>query len=389
MNRVNILLFLSILISLVLSSCINTGSEKSESDIYLTAFPPETCSVPLNIGELPPLPDRVTTGAEKSASDIDLTAFPPETEPVPWYIGGLPPLPDRLTIGDTSYEIVVRTSIPREITSRLPSAYRFQPEQLMKYFDKSLRYWFEGNKFLRSPDGKFALPFEGEAPFVGYIDFAQKEFICFKEAFPPTGEEQEKGNFSPRYKWTGVLDHRPKQPTALWLFVRRWNLEKQAFSSHRVSIPLADPGNIRFEMMKYAVVRVFAQAENEILCEVLVGDNRNRYWARISTDTWAILAKGKWKKERDHLGPVAYSPDQREIYAVYSSVGLVIFDAKNGNEKAHLRVGSHGNAFTFGATFDPGGSVAVVSTPYLYKIALIDVKTHLLLSEYQTAFPLA
>jgi hypothetical protein len=53
MNRVNILLFLSILISLVLSSCTNTGSEKSAPDIDLTAFPEETCSVQLNMGGLP------------------------------------------------------------------------------------------------------------------------------------------------------------------------------------------------------------------------------------------------------------------------------------------------------------------------------------------------
>jgi hypothetical protein len=338
MNRTNILLFLSILNSLVLFSCSNTGSEKSESAIDLTAFPKETCEVPLNMGGLPPLPDRVTTSYENSEFWIDLTAFPPETCPVPWCIGGLIPLPDRLTIGDTSYEIVVRTSIPRKMMSQLPSAYRFQQEQLMKYFDKSLRYWFESDEFLRSPDGKFALPFSGDAPFVGYIDFAQKKFICFKEAFPPTGEEL------PGYKWTGVLAHQPKPPTVLWLFVRRRNQKRPGYSSHRVSIPLADPGNIRVERMKYAVVRVFAQAENEILCEISVGDNWNRYWARISTDSWAILAKENRNKERD-LGLAAYSPDQSEIYAVYSS-GLVIFDAKNGFEKAHLRVG-YFNAFTW------------------------------------------
>lgn len=300
----------------------------------------------------------------------------------------LTPLPDSVTIGDTTYEIVPRTAMPREMTSRLPSAYRFQKGLPIKRLDKSLQHWLGGYQFLRSPDRKFALPFEGSAPFVGYIDLAKMEFIYFKEAFTPTGEEQGKGSFT-RYEWTGVLDRRPGQPTELRLFVRRWDRERKAFSSHRVSIPLSDPGNIRVEMMKHAVVeRVFAQAENEILCEVV--DNGNRNWARISTDTWTFLAKGKPSKEYGHIGRAVYSPGQREIYAVYSGGGLVIFDAENGNEKAHHgKVGHYFNAFTFGATFDPGGSVAVVSTPYRNRITLIDVKTRRILSEYKTSAPLA
>lgn len=129
MNRMNLLLFLSILLSLVLSSGSHTGSEKSVSDTDLTTFPPETGSVLLNTGELSSLPDHVTTRANKSESEIVLRVLPPETEPVPPYIAaGFLPLPDSLTIGDTSYEIVERTSRPREMTSRLPSAYRFQKE---------------------------------------------------------------------------------------------------------------------------------------------------------------------------------------------------------------------------------------------------------------------
>ena len=223
--------------------------------------------------------------------------------------------------------------------------------------------------------------------FYGYIDLAKKEFIYFKEAFTPTGEEQGKGSFT-RFQWTGVLDQRPKQPASMWLFVRRWDRKRQAFSSHRVSIPLSDPGKIRVEMMEHALVeRVFTRAENEILGKVV--DVGNRIWARISTDTWAVLAKGKSSKKYGHLGRALYSPGTREIYTVYSGGGLVIFDAENGNEKAHHgKVGHYFNAFTFGATFDPGGSVAVVSTPYRHRIALIDVKTHRILLEYKTASPL-
>ena len=300
----------------------------------------------------------------------------------------LTPLPDSVTIGETTYEIVFRISMPREMTSRLPRAYQFLKGQPIKGLDKSVRYWLGGVEFLRSPDGKFALPFEGSAPFVGYIDLAKKEFIYFKEAFTPTGEAQGKGSFT-RYKWTGLLDQRPKQPTSLWLFVRRWDRERQAFASHRVSIPLFDPGKIRVAMMNHAVLeRVLAQAENEILCRIV--DNRNRNWARISMDDWAVLAQGKLSKEFGHLGRAVYSPDQREIYAVYSGGGLVIFDAENGNEKVHhATVGHYFNAFTFGATFDPGGSVAVVSTPYRHKIALIDVRTRRIISEYRTTSPLA
>ena len=96
--------------------------------------------------------------------------------------------------------------------------------------------------------------------FYGYIDLPKKEFIYFKEAFTPTGEEQGKDSFT-RYQWTGVLDQRPKQPASMWLFVRRWDRKRQAFSSHRVSIPLSDPGKIQVEMMKHAVVeQVFTQA---------------------------------------------------------------------------------------------------------------------------------
>ena len=298
------------------------------------------------------------------------------------------PLPDSVTIAETTYEIVARATMPGELTSRLPSAYRFLKGQPIEGLDKSVRYWLGGAEFLRSTDGKFALPFEGSAPFVGYIDLAENEFIYFKEAFTPTGEAQGKGSFT-RYEWTGVLDQRPKQPTSLWLFVRRWDREKQAFASHRVSIPLSDPGKIRVEMMQQTVLeRVLAQAENEILCQVV--DNRNRNWARISMDTWAVLAKGRLSKKFGHLGRAVYSPDHREIYAVYSGGGLVIFDAENGNEKTHHgKVGHYFNAFTFGATFDPGGSIAVVSTPYRHRIALIDVKTRRIISEYQTALPLA
>ena len=300
----------------------------------------------------------------------------------------LAPFPDSVTIGDITYEIVPGTSMPREMTSMLPSAYRFQKGQPIKRLEKSLRYWLGGYEFLRSPDGKFALPFEGRAPFVGYIDLYKEEFIYLNEAFTPTGEELGKGSPT-RYKWTGVLDQRPEQPTVLWLFVRRWDREKQTFSSHRVRIPLADPGNIRVEMMKHAVVeQVFAQTENEILCSVVDGGNRK--WARVSMNTWAILAKGNPSKRYGQLGRAVYSPGQREIYVVYSGGGLVMFDAENGNEKAHHgKVGHYFNAFTFGATFDPGGSVAVVTTPYRHRIALIDVKTRQILSEYKTASPLA
>ena len=42
MNRVNLLLFLSLLISLVLFSCTHTSSDNSEPKIDLTAFPPTT-----------------------------------------------------------------------------------------------------------------------------------------------------------------------------------------------------------------------------------------------------------------------------------------------------------------------------------------------------------
>ena len=300
----------------------------------------------------------------------------------------LPPLPDSITVGNTTYKIVPSTSMPRELASRLPGAYRFQKEQPVQRLDKTLQHWLGGYEFLRTPDDKFALPFEGSAPFVGYINLAKEQFIYFKKTFPPTGEEQGKGSFT-RYKWVGVLDQRLEQPTALWLFVRRWDRDKKVFSSHRVSIPLADPGNIRVEMMQHAVVEeVFSQADNEILCEVV--DNGNRNWARISLDTWAVLAKGKLSKEYGHLGRAVYTPDKREIYTVHSGGGLVIFDAENGDEKAHLgNVGHYFNAFTLGATFDPGGSVAVVSTPYRRRISLIDVKTRRVLSEYKTESPLA
>lgn len=298
------------------------------------------------------------------------------------------PLPDNVILGGTAYEVIPRTFMPRKMTSRLPSAYRFRKDQPVKGLDESLEHWLESQEFLRSPDGKYAFPFRGSAPFVGYIDLAKKEFIQLKEAFPPTGEEQGKGGSS-RYRWTGVLDQRPEQSTALWLFVRRWDRDRMAFSSHRVKIPLADPGNIRIEIMMSAVVeRVFTKAENEILCEVV--DNRNRNWARISTETWGVLAKGQPSKSYGHLGRAVYSPDQREIYTVYSSGGLVIFNAENGSENAHhARVGHFFNAFTFGATFDPGGSVAAISTPYRHKITLIDVKTRQVLLEYKTAAPLA
>lgn len=300
-------------------------------------------------------------------------------------------LPTVIIIGNTTYKVVLCDDINSEITSRLPRKYQFQKNQAIKDIDKSIQYWLSGDEFLRSPDGNFAVPFEGEAPFVGYIDLGKKEFIYFKETFPPTGEEQEKGGLT-RYKWTGVLNQKSEQSTSeMWLFVRRWDREKEIFSSHRLHIPLSHPEYTTIEMMKYVVVeRVFIQSENEVLCEIV--DENDINWARISTNTWNILAKGKPLREYARLGRAVYSPDKSEIYAVYATKGegLVIFDAKTGEEKVRYEnIGHYFNAFTFGPTFSPEGSVVAVSTPYQHKISLIDVKTHRVISEYKTVFPLA
>lgn len=298
------------------------------------------------------------------------------------------PLPDHLTIGGVTYEIVVRPSLPPALHAHVPSAYWFPKGPPIKDLDESLQDGLEDHKFLRSPDGKFALPYQGSGPFIGYIDLAQQDFIDLQERLIPMGEETEAGR--PRhYKWTGVLDQSTQPPTTLWLFVHRWNPARKVFASQRMTIPLTHPENIRIEAMEQAVVeRVFAQAENELLCQIV--DGVNRHWARLSTETWTLLAQEKPSQTDGHLGWAGYAPGQREIYAVYAGGGLVIFDAENGYEMVqHRTVGHFFNAWTLGASFDPSDSVAVVSTPYQQKLTLMDVKTQQIVAEYQTPFPLA
>jgi hypothetical protein len=298
------------------------------------------------------------------------------------------PLPDRLVVGRTTYEIVVRPSPPPALHARLPSAYRFPKGPPIKHLNESLQYGLEGHEFLQSPNGKFALPYEGSGSFFGYIDLARQDFIDFKARLTPMGEGPETGRPG-HYQWAGVLDQSTKPPTTLWLFVRHWDGKRNVFSSQRMTILLDHPESTQVDMMEQVVVeQVFAQAENELLCQIIEGVNRN--WARLSTQTWTLLAQGKLSRKYGHLGWAGYTPGQREIYAVYSGGGLVIFDAENGHEQVHHRtVGHFSNAFTFGASFDPGGSVAVVSTPYQQKITLIDVKTQQIVAEYKSAFPLA
>lgn len=297
------------------------------------------------------------------------------------------PLPDGITVGDKTYAVISRAEIPNELRTELPNAWRFTGRQPLDSLDASLRYWLEGSEFLKSPDGKFALPFRGSAPFVGFIDIARKEFVRFDAHFPPTGEEPGKGGQT-RYQWTALPDDVRNAPAGLWLFVRRWDRERRVMSSHRARVSFAEPARIQVEPMKAAVERVCARDGKEMLC--LIDDTGGETWARISTDTWEILAKGKPLREHGHIGPVKYSPDRSEIYAVYSSGGLVIYDAADGREKAHPGTfGRFANAFTLGATFDPSGSIALVSTPYASELTMIEVKTGRVLARYKTSAPLA
>lgn len=297
------------------------------------------------------------------------------------------PLPDGISVGDKTYAVVSRAEIPNELRTALPNVWRFSSRQPLDLLDASLRYWLEGSEFLKSPDGKFALPFRGSAPFVGFIEIAKKEFVRYDAHFPPTGEEPAKGG-PPRYEWAALPDDERNAPTGLWLFVRRWDRELQVMSSHRARVSFADPARIQVEPMKAAVERVYARDGKEMLC--LIVEAGGETWARISTDTWEILAKGKPLGEHGHIGPVKYSPDRSEIYAVYSSGGLIIFDAADGREKIHPgKCGRFANAFTLGATFDPSGSVALVSTPYASEITLIEVKTGRVVARYKTSAPLA
>ena len=297
------------------------------------------------------------------------------------------PLPNSITVRDTTYSVVQRDSLPDEFTSAVPIAFRFRGKRPIDVLAPSVRYWLEGSEFLRSPDGQSALPFTGSAPFVGYINLVRGEFVTYKDVFPPTGEEKGKGGPT-RYEWTAFLDERLAAAPQLLLFVHRWNRETKTFSSHRVIIPCDAPERIRVEPMRSVVERVCARAEKEVLC--VVDDGRDRTWARLATDTWELIAKGKPRPQDGHIGRVVYSPDQREIYAVFSSAGLVVFDAANGVEKAHFgRAGRYVNAFSLGATFDPGGTVAAVSTPYASELTIIDVKSRRILSRYKTPVPLS
>ena len=236
---------------------------------------------------------------------------------------------------------------------------------------------------MRSPDGRFALPFQGEAPFVSYINLDSKSFVSFKDAFPPTGEQLGK-SVPPRYRWVALPDDGP-QPQGMWLLVSLWNRESQKTSAWRVRIPFNDPSKIQVVAMdETAVLEILARNGKEFIA--LIAEKFT--WARISTESWKVLAIGNPTGDHAQLGHAAYSPDQREIYAVYSG-GLAIFNAGDGKELTRPGVGHFANAFTLGATFDPTGAVAVIATPYASGITLLDVKTHRILKQYKSATPLS
>jgi hypothetical protein len=296
------------------------------------------------------------------------------------------PLPGSLTIAGKMYTVVPAKSAPDMSSSKPPKAFRFQVKDPVGILDETFRYWLGGATFLRTPDGRVALPYHGGAPFVGYIDLAKKSFVPYQDAFPPTGEKPYEGGPT-RYGWVALLDEGP-QPQGLCLFVSRWNREAQRWASWRARIRFDATDQIEVTEMKgVAVLEVLARNEKEFIA--CIDDGPDRTWARISTDTWKVLAKGKPAKEYGHLGRTTYSPDKSEIYTVYSSGGLVIFNAADGVEKAHLDAGRYANASTFGATFDPSGSVAVVSTPYASEVTLIDVKTRQIIARHKTSAPLA
>lgn len=296
------------------------------------------------------------------------------------------PLPSSLIIAGKTYAVVPAKSAPDSSLWKPPEAFRFDGNQPIDVLDETLRYWLGGASFLRAPGGRVALPYHGGAPFVGYIDLEKKSFVPYKDAFPPTGEKPYEGGPT-RYGWVALLDEEP-QPPGLWLFVSRWSREAQRWASWRVRIRFDEPDRIEVADMKgVAVLNVLARNGKEFIA--CIDDGPDRTWARLSTDTWKVLAKGKPSKEYGHLGRTTYSPDKSEVYTVYSSGGLVIFNAEDGVEKAHLDAGRYANASTLGATFDPSGSVAVVSTPYASEVALIDVKTRRILARHKTTAPLA
>ena len=298
----------------------------------------------------------------------------------------LPLLPVRINVGEVTYTVA---PAPSDTTAHRETLRLRKDKQPLKSLGDVYQYWLDGDVFLRPPDGRFAIPYSGYAPFVGYIDLTKNEFVGFNEPFPATGETPGDEPSLTKYEWTGMLKEGEEHPDTVLLFVRRWDREKQVFASHRVSIPVANPQDFQVEAMSHLVVeKIFVQLKNELLCQIV--DDGDRNWARISTDTWTVLAKGKLPKELGHLGHAVFSPNGRDIYAVYSLGGLVIFNAENGDPKIHHRtVGGYFNAFTLGPTFDPDGSLAVVSTPYQHRISLIDVETRRIIAEYKTATPLA
>lgn len=303
--------------------------------------------------------------------------------------GKAAPLPTTLEIGDKKYAVVEVDSVPGAHRDGLPESLRFGEGKAIEGLPEDVRYYLEGAAFLRTPDGRFAVPFTGEAPFVGCIDLKAKTFVSFKDAFPPTGERAGGSDLTPtRYQWNALLDDGDK-PAGMWLFVRRWDRGAKKFGSWRARVEFDAPDRVEAVAMDGVVpLRILGRREGEFLCEV-PGDRAT--WARVSTETWKALATGKPADDYGHIGPSAYSPDGTEIYAAYTigRAGLVVFDARTGGENAKVDVAGNFNAHTLGATFDPGGSTAAFSSPYQSEVALIDLKTRKVRARYSSAHPLA
>jgi hypothetical protein len=299
----------------------------------------------------------------------------------------LPPLPETLEVAGERYEIVFhkldRSRIMMPTEPQLPAGFRVERKEALEGLGKQERYWLEGQSFLRPPDSALALPLQGSAAFVGYVDREQQKFQRW-DAFPATGEASGK-RFSPRYEWCGVLDL--VDPTGMWLFVRRWNRQKKAHSAYRGRVKFASPADAKFVSMDFAIEQVMARREGELLCRVI--ESRARHWLRLSTKDWSVIARGKPVLGNTHLGPATYSPDGKQIFLLYSSQGLAIFDAATGERKSHHpSVGRFANAVTDGVSFSPDGETAVVTAPYAHNLTLLNVADGTIIATYKTQNPL-
>ena len=230
----------------------------------------------------------------------------------------------------------------------------------------------EGSQWAFSADERFAFPIagKGRAGWV-YFDAAKKAGVARK--LLDTQKQRPKDDW---HYWRGAVLADGK---TICLFVWCPACTRCA----RVRSDGAEPGKATISPGGAPVLRVLDVRPGELLCEI--PDDR---LAVLSTETWKLGPP----KGRAHLHAAAGRPGPRGKYAYWIDPhdGLSIYDRRTAEPVDFPKVdfprreGWTYNAQTLGVTFTADGRVAVVATPYQFRLTFIDTARHTVIKRVYT-----